>query len=511
MTILEKLKRIPTAEIDRLPQDKKDKLLAHLQQLKLESDQKYYKNSLYDMARDLFGYTDLVPNPHRKRSKWLQGKSDKFRLWLAPRDSFKSSISTCSLVPFKLAQNPELRIMITSCTYGKSLKFIDEVIGNMMSPRYIKLFGDPSGGKGTLSREGFDIAQKSKRTKERSVFAGGVDKSTTGMHPDIIIADDLVDKETTTNIDMIMKTIRYAGELSGQLEEGGELYILGTRWDYADLYNHIIVKLNQLFDIVIDKAIQDDGSLYFKERLSHKYLETRKLMYGEYGFSCQYQQEPVSSDSKRFKMEKVKKYTELPKMNERQHFLMIDPALTEDVRLEGCFTGIVYLVVDKKNNWYVEELHNMKATTDELVDKIYDIVTRKGLYKVHIEKAQMGALEYALHEKFRQTGRDCQVEPLKHAGRAKLARIEGLQPIVEQGKLWIKDYKDEEDPYFALEYQLNHFPKVHPIDLLDALAYGVDLVNPRFAEEILPTQPRDIQGTMANFRKRAKMTTKKYI
>lgn len=122
-------------------------------------------------------------------------------------------------------------------------------------------------------------------------MAGGIDYSSTGLHFDWIIADDLVDEQTTTNIDQIQKTIRYFEEIAGnQLEPTGFINVIGTRWDYLDLYNHIISNLSHDFLIKVDKAIQDDGSLYFPSRLSKEVLERKKGLMSSFMFSSQYQQ-----------------------------------------------------------------------------------------------------------------------------------------------------------------------------------------------------------------------------
>ena len=292
---------------------------------------------------------------------------------------------------------------------------------------------------------------------------------------DWIIADDLVDEQTTTNIDQIQKTIRYFEEIAGnQLEPTGFINVIGTRWDYLDLYNHIISNLSHDFLIKVDKAIQDDGSLYFPSRLSKEVLERKKGLMSSFMFSSQYQQEPISAEDRRFNAENIQYIVDLP--DEYQHFLLVDPALTDDLRQEGCFTALIYLMIDKYNNWYVPELYNMKANADDIANQIIDIIIRRSLYYVHIEKRQMGALEYALNQKLRERGLNCSIEALTDKGRAKTSRIEGLEPLVRQKKLYINRSDDMRSPEKMLEYQMLHFPKVHPIDLLDALSYGCDIV-----------------------------------
>ena len=153
----------------------------------------------------------------------------------------------------------------------------------------------------------------------------------------------------------------------------------------------------------------------------------------------------------------------------------------------------------------------MKANTDEIVDKIIDIVIKRSLNFVHIENRQMGALNYVLLQKLREKNLNVSIEPLKDRGRAKTSRIEGLESVHSQGKLYLPINDDPESTEKALEYQMLHFPKVHPIDLLDALSYGLDVVRAEFKPDVKPITPEYVDGTLANLRKQIKEMNKKYF
>jgi hypothetical protein len=197
--------------------------------------------------------------------------------------------------------------------------------------------------------------------------------------------------------------------------------------------------------------------------------------------------------------------------DEYQHFLLVDPALTDDLRQEGCFTGVIYLMVDKYNRWYVREVYNIKANADQIADKLIDIIKRKSLNVVHIENRQMGALNYALIRKLREQNLNVKIEPLKDRGRAKTSRIEGLESVHSQGKLYLPTNDDPESAEKALEYQMIHFPKVHPLDLLDALSYGLDVVRAEWKPDKEKIRPEYITGTLANIDKQLDQLNKKYF
>lgn len=504
---LEVFEKFTDKDWAKFSQEEKNTIYQFIKQEKKKQYIEFLKKDFFEFAGVICGYKDLDIIPHKSRSEYLLEHKNK--LWLAPRDSFKSSLGNIAFAVYMLTYYPESRGIITTSTHTKAIKFLREIKGIIESDVYVKLYGDIRCESGWTTEQ-ITIKGKTRTTKEPSLMAGGIDYSTTGMHFDWIVGDDLVDEQTTTNIDQISKTLRYFEELVGnQLEPTGFANIIGTRWDYLDLYNHIISNLSHDFEIKVDKAIQDDGSLYFPSRLSKEVLDRKKGLMSSYMFSSQYQQEPVASEDRRFHQENIQYIVDLPE--EYQHFLLVDPALTDDLRQEGCFTGIIYLQVDRLNNWYIPELYNMKANTDEIVNKLIDIIIRRSLYYVHIEKRQMGALEYVLTQKLRERNIGCSIEALTDKGRAKTSRIEGLESVVRQNKLFINKNEDPRSAEYALEYQLMHFPKVHPIDLLDSLSYGLDVVRAEWKPDIVLQDPAEIPGTYANLDARFDRGNQKYF
>jgi hypothetical protein len=510
MTLLKAIENFTDEDWKKFSPDEVNQIYAFVKQEKKKEFREHLRKNFYEFAKKICKYQDLDIIPHQSRSEFLIEHKNK--LWLAPRDSFKSSLGNIAFACYMVTYFPDERGLITTSTHTKAIKFLREVKGILESPLYVELYEDVESDSGWTTEQ-ITVKTKKRITKEPSIMAGGIDYSTTGMHFDWIVADDLVDEQTTTNIDQMNKTKRYFEEIIGnQLEPTGFANIIGTRWDYLDLYNHIISTLNHDFEIKVDKAIQDDGSLYFPSRLSREVLDRKKGLMSSYMFSSQYQQEPIANEDKRFLQENLR-YIDIdrPLPEEYQHFLLIDPALTDDLRQEGCFTALIYLQVDNLNNWYVPELYQLKANTDEVVNKIMDIVIRKKLYSVHIENRQMGALNYALNQKLREKNIQCKIEPLMDRGRAKTSRIEGLESIQRQCKLYLPYSDDLTTSAKALEYQMLHFPKVHPIDLLDALSYGLDVVRAEWKPDIIKIDPANISGTYAELERQIDEMNRKYF
>ena len=76
--------------------------------------------------------------------------------------------------------------------------------------------------------------------KEPSIFVSAVDNNRTGMHPDVIIMDDLVSESTVTTPDLRAKTLTHYRFSLSLLERNGLQVVIGTRYHMDDLYDNLI-------------------------------------------------------------------------------------------------------------------------------------------------------------------------------------------------------------------------------------------------------------------------------
>ena len=60
------------------------------------------------------------------------------------------------------------------------------------------------------------------------------------------------------------------------LELGGKFCLIGTRWHFNDLYNHIIENEGHKFNFLTQGAINPDGSLWFASRLTKEFLDDQR-------------------------------------------------------------------------------------------------------------------------------------------------------------------------------------------------------------------------------------------
>lgn len=216
------------------------------------------------------------------------------------------------------------------------------------------------------------------------------------------------------------------------------------------------------WDCVIEKAIRDDGSLFFPQKLTHEFLAQMRHSLGSYIFANQYMNEIIPSDKMVFKKEWLKYYPAIPK--HKNTFIFIDPALSESDGAD--YTGICVVHVDEANRWYVELANRYRLRPTEIIDMMFKLNDKFKPAIIGIEDvAFQKAILYFAHEEMRRRN---QILPLHGvnpgADKTKEMRILGLVPRFEWGNLFLNH------GLVDLEDELFKFPRSAHDDVLDALA-----------------------------------------
>lgn len=216
------------------------------------------------------------------------------------------------------------------------------------------------------------------------------------------------------------------------------------------------------WEVVYEKAIRDDGSLFFPERLTREFLDNARKVMGSYLWSNQYQNEVIPRDEIVFRPEWIRYYTELPS---RKHtFAFVDPAISLEDGAD--YTGVVVVDVDVTNSWYVRVAQRYRITPTQTVDLIFKIIKEYqpmciGVESVAYQKALIYMIDVASRDK-RVIAPIKEIKPDNQV--SKEYRIQGLVPRFEWGRIFLsKGFTDLED-------ELSSFPRAKHDDLLDALA-----------------------------------------
>ncbi len=232
--------------------------------------------------------------------KKCQGRLKK--LIMLARGTFKSSIVTKCLPIWLLWHNPNLRVMIDSEVLGNAKKYLTAIKDLIENSEMLKLICVDEQGNyvlegnykmaGGWTDEQIVLKSRTKMgLKEPSIFCAGVDNAQTGMHPDVIIMDDLVSERNVGTAGQIEKVKDHYKFSLSLLEPGGLQVVIGTRYHMADLYGDLLEI--DTFDTMIRPAITPDGELYFPSRLTREFLDNMRKEQGSYIFNCNPKGAPV--------------------------------------------------------------------------------------------------------------------------------------------------------------------------------------------------------------------------
>lgn len=214
--------------------------------------------------------------------------------------------------------------------------------------------------------------------------------------------------------------------------------------------------------IVYEKAIRDDGSLFFPQKLSQEFLDSTKRAVGSYIFSNQYLNEIIPSDLQSFKREWFTYFKELP--SRVSTFIFVDPAISQADTAD--YTGVVVISVSPDAHWFVRFARRYKITPTQLIDLIFKLNTQFSPMVIGIEEvAYQKALLYFLHEEMRRRDVVLPIKGIKPPNdKTKEMRILSLVPRFEFGRISLAQGLTD------LELELLKFPRGSHDDLIDALA-----------------------------------------
>lgn len=428
-------------------------------------------------------------------TRYINGKedtvmSDQFDpnrnklLILMPRGTFKSSLVTIGFTLQYILNNPDARILIDSETYSKSKNFLAEVKGHLEgNKKYRAVFKHiygcyPDDTKKNSSVRwtdaAVDLACRTRPLKEPSISCSGIDRSINGMHFDLIIEDDLHSEKNVTNAEQIQQVIDHRKLAQSLLDPGMPRITIGTRWDYKDAYQHVLTEQRSSYNILIRKAIEDDGSYLFPERLTREFLEEQKRDQGNYIFSCQYFNSPVDDDTATFKQSYLHRVEwDLVKDKPINWFMAIDPSQEGQY---SDYAAFVLVGMDFQQELYVRQVHRAKMTYQGIINLMFDWYIKYKPRRIALETiAGAKTIQYMLNDEQKRRGLWLPIQEIKTRTATKEERIRALAPYYEFGRVHhVKECHQIDD----LEHELLHFPKSDHDDMIDALATALEIVQP---------------------------------
>ena len=219
--------------------------LKDLKQISFEEfSEQFLDTKLFDHHLD---WIDLVEG---REPRWLHpamtyepGAANRVLINVPPEHA-KSTVITINYVTYRLATEPNVRIIIVSKTQGMARKFLSAIKTRLSHPAWIKLqtaFGPNGGYKADSQTWSADMIYlgtgRDSGEKDPSVQALGFGSQIYGARADLIILDDVV---MNSNAHEWEKQIEWLQkEVITRLGRHGKLLIVGTRVAPVDLYKMI--------------------------------------------------------------------------------------------------------------------------------------------------------------------------------------------------------------------------------------------------------------------------------
>lgn len=386
-------------------------------------------------------------------------------LLLAFRGVRKTSYLTIARSIFEIIKDPNVRILFVSDATDQAKTFLRSVKSHFENNDELKnIFGNYHIGAAKWADNEIIV---NKRTavglKEATITCAGMETALLGRHFDIIIADDLVTGENSLTEGQREKIKNYYYRtLLPALEPRGRLWVIGTRWQDDDLYDHLskedfkaATHRLPVLDHETDQSIWEE--LFPTERM-------HRIRRGSLSaFNLQWMCQSCSSVGGIFNENNFKFYEHLP----TNYFKWQGVDLAAGQKAHNDFFAHVTLVIEKgtRKIYLVDSLE-----TKILFDKQVTLINDK--FQEHRDTVRVGieanAYQVVLSQMVRHWFPEVPVVP-RWTLKDKTARAQQLAAIAaENGPFYIRS---TDDKFFR---RMLSFP-TGPKDLFDAFDIAIDM------------------------------------
>ena len=481
---------------------------------------------LFWFADVVLGYGDKVPmTPHthyamcrfaERRTGIPQLDDAHYRMVSVPRGVGKTTLITRARSIQLALAHENCAILIANERQDNANAFLAEIKSHFESNDFLRaLFPErmPTDFLRNWSAENAFLPRSQSRV-EPTFMTIGVGGTITGMHPDVIICDDVISREAMENAragswQIMERTNRWINQLIPLLNLNSpiyEIFVVGTRWWQGDSYEHVersfgygeaeqkfllktkltdgstqVLPATRRGDLAIfRRAIIEDGACIFPEKYSLDDLAKIKVRDPEL-YSANYENNPTSQLIAVFKIGWLRYYDfDTPRQvhftdrDGKERFVLtddldcvlsVDPAFAEGG--EGHSRAALVLTGSTEDGHRLLLVADAKKGGAEVLTQ--DIVALCRSWKPRkllIERAgQQAAFILYVRQALEKAGLYTPIEEVTPGGRKKAVRIATLGPYFQRGTVYVK--RDQLD--FLHEYET--FDRGEFADILDALAY----------------------------------------
>lgn len=413
-----------------------------------------------EVQKDPYGYLDL----------WARGH-------------FKSTIITYAHTIFEIINDPEITVGIFSHKLPIARAFVIQIKSTLETNELLKhlfpdvLYADPKKESPKWTEDKICVKRKSIR-KEMTVEACGVvDGQPTGMHFDRLKYDDLVTLESVNTPEQILKTTA-AFKMSLNLGSAtAKRAMIGTFYAFNDTYNVIIEEGSVIPRIY--PAMTEPDDFETSVFLPPEELKKKRIEMGPATFGTQMLLDPSIANNRYFLPEWVKYYNG-DGWETMTRYIIVDPASSKEKRSD--YTVMLVLGLGKDGNYYVIDGVRDRLNLSERTNILFSLVEQYRPNAVWYES--YGQQADNEHIKSEMELRHFRFNINKMGGNvAKKQRIERLQPLFEQGKIYFPtrlpfisvDGESKDFTKLFLDDEYLKYPACNHDDMIDCLARLFDI------------------------------------
>ena len=438
---------------------------------------------------DLFFLLVYVLGVSFANNQWVLDRCREFQekpygyLDLWARGHFKSTIITYAHTIFEIINNPEITTGIFSHKLPIARAFVIQIKNTLETNSLLKalypdiFYADPKKESPKWTEDKICVKRKSTR-KEMTVEACGVvEGQPTGMHYDRLKYDDLVTLESVNTPEQILKTTA-AFQMSLNLGSAdAKRIMIGTFYAYNDTYNELIKQgavIPRIYPAMTDPTDFETSVFLPPEELKKKRVEM-----GAATFGTQMLLDPSIANNRYFMPEWLK-YYDGSGSETMNRYIIVDPASSKDKKSD--YTVMIVLGFGQDGNYYI---------IDGIRDRLNLSERTNFLFSLH-EQYRPNAVWYESYGQQADSEHIQSEMNLRHyrfainrvgGTMAKKQRIERLQPLFEQGKIFFptrmpfvtvdNDVKDFVQLFLDEEYL--KYPACNHDDMIDCLARLFDI------------------------------------
>ena len=199
------------------------------------------KGNLRALAQHVLGMTKWEEPLHGDLATFLKAPG-KQKLVLMPRGHLKTSLVTVAWSIQQALINPNIRILIANSVWDNARMILGQISDYLTHKSLLPtIFGEFQSPKTRWTRDEIEIAQRTTVTSREPTFdTAGIETAKTGRHYDLIIHDDLVERNNVGTAEQKQKVITFYRDSLDLLDPGGRLVVIGTRWALGDLYGFLM-------------------------------------------------------------------------------------------------------------------------------------------------------------------------------------------------------------------------------------------------------------------------------